>query len=127
VRVLLQEVAGWEVRDFAETARWRRYPVGYQMTHLQLWHPAAGLSVLTPSALTAGRFEIFPLDGFRVRVVGYGLLYKLLSERAGLSPPGPARFAALYLWFVRRVERAAQAELAAWETAPRRKRPPKPR
>jgi hypothetical protein len=80
------------------------------MAHLQLWHPGAGLSVLTPSALTAGRFEAFPVAGWKARTSCYGALYGLVWREAGVALPGLGRMAALYLWFIKRAEReAAQA------------------
>jgi len=55
-RELLARVGPWEVRRHADDRF--GYFATRSLLHLQLWHPACRVSVLTPSRLTGGRFEI---------------------------------------------------------------------
>lgn len=58
-------VGEWEVRIFADAKF--QYFVERGLWHVQLWHPKAGVSVLTPSRLTNDAYEIYPARGWKVR------------------------------------------------------------
>lgn len=57
-RVVLERLDGWEVRTFALHDARCAYLLRRDMGHLQLWHPGAGVSFLTPSRLSGGRWEL---------------------------------------------------------------------
>jgi len=74
-------VSGWEVRVFG--GRKFEYFVGHGLWHVQLWHPRAGISVLTPSLLTNGQYEAFPVDAWKWREPTYGTLVRMLRKHHG--------------------------------------------
>ena len=59
------------------------YFVRKKMMHLQLWHPLIWVSVLTPSKLTLGRFEIFPIEGWKCNSPCLDFVNKTLREKLG--------------------------------------------
>jgi hypothetical protein len=105
-RELLARVGSWEVRRHAAEDERFAYLVSRAMLHVQLWHPARRISVLTPSRLTAGRFEI-ARGTHRVSVATWPGVVTLLPDH-GL--PGSAELAALTMWLVVRCEIAASVE-----------------
>src|SRR5688500_11007904 len=60
-RELAQTIDAWEVRVFAD-AKFGFF-VQRGLWHVQLWHPYARVSVLTPSRLTGGAYEILSARG----------------------------------------------------------------
>jgi hypothetical protein len=68
---------GWEVRLF--TGRKFQYFVTRGLWHLQLWHPTARVSVLTPSRLTRGLYEAFPIARWKASAPDYEKLVTLLA------------------------------------------------
>lgn len=86
----------WEVRLHDD--RKFRYFIARGLWHLQLWHPERRLSVLTPSRLTHGLYEVFPIDGWKAWVGGFEALASMLRRVHQVSPPDAASFA--------RIERA---------------------
>ncbi|AUX34913.1 MULTISPECIES: hypothetical protein [Sorangium] len=100
-RELALVVAGWEVRLFV--GRKFEYFVARGFWHLQLWHPEARVSVLTPSRLTCGLYEAYPIANWKAQAPDYDKLVTLLG---GLFPAKlPERSAVL------RLERALVAEV----------------
>ncbi|WP_437686139.1 hypothetical protein [Sorangium sp. So ce176] len=79
-RELALVVAGWEVRLFG--GRKFEYFVARGFWHLQLWHPEARVSVLTPSRLTRGLYEAYPIANWKAQAPDYDKLAALLD---GLS------------------------------------------
>jgi hypothetical protein len=106
-RALLCTLGAWEVRAFAPDDARHTYFVKRELLHLQLWHPAAGVSVLTPSRLTAGAFELFPVDGWKCAVRSAEEARRLARYAHGVELPTPLRLAALIEWYVRAQERRA--------------------
>ncbi|WP_437630612.1 hypothetical protein [Sorangium sp. So ce854] len=76
-RELALVVAGWEVRIF--TGRKFEYFVARGFWHLQLWHPEARVSVLTPSRLTRGLYEAYPIENWKAQAPDYDKLAALLG------------------------------------------------
>lgn len=56
-RVVVAMTDAWEIRQFAEGDPRLAYFTPRAFRHIQLWHPDAQVSILTPSKLTAGAFE----------------------------------------------------------------------
>jgi hypothetical protein len=83
-RVLITRVDGWEVRDFAREDLRRAYLAASGFAHLQLWHPRARVSVLTPSRLTHDRFEAFPIAGWKRATRDYAELAAFIEGAHGV-------------------------------------------
>lgn len=87
-RLAVASLAEWEVRVFDPTGSFFSFFRRHGLLHLQLWHPASGTSVLTPSRLTGGRYELRRADGEVCRAASWedcvGLFF------AGDDPPPPA-------------------------------------
>lgn len=84
-------LGAWEVRLHDD--RKFQYFIARGLWHLQLWHPERGISVLTPSRLTNGLYEVFPVDGWKARVGGYEALAGMLRRVHRVTPPEAASFA----------------------------------
>ncbi len=102
-RVLVGHVDDWEVRDFAADDPRYRYLLPRGFGHLQLWHPEARLSILTPSRLTRDRYEAFPVVGWKRREHDWAALAAIVRAQTGVTPPTPLSMRALARWFERRV------------------------
>lgn len=76
-RELALVVAGWEVRLFG--GRKFDYFVTHGFWHLQLWHPEARVSILTPSRLTRGLYEAYPIANWKAQAPDYDKLATLLD------------------------------------------------
>jgi hypothetical protein len=81
-RDLAFTLRGWEVRLFA--GQKFQYFVTRGFWHLQLWHPGASVSVLTPSRLTCGSYEVFPVAGWKARAPDVAGLRRLVEENHGV-------------------------------------------
>jgi hypothetical protein len=99
----------WEVRAFPVSGRMHRYFAPRGLLHVQLWQPEAAVSVLTPSRLTLGRWEVFPVDGWKLAADRVAELRRLIRARFGIEPPTPAQLTAVRSWFVDREARRARA------------------
>src|SRR5262245_44318024 len=106
-RVVVAVVDGWEIRAFPPDDSKVAYFVTRGFLHVQLWHPQARVSVLTPSRLTAGRFEAFPCGGWKAPVEATAHLRSLVERTHGVAMPAAARLAAIIEWYVRAEERRA--------------------
>jgi hypothetical protein len=100
-RVLITRIEGWQVRDFAHDDERLAYFAARGLGHLQLWHAARGVSVLTPSRLTDGRYEAFPIAGWKQRADDWQALATMLRASHGLALPSHARLRAVERWFTR--------------------------
>jgi len=109
-RELAMRVDGWELRVFGE--RKFQYFVTRGLWHLQLWHPSASVSVLTPSRLTCGFYEVFPIEGWKARAPDHARLVELLVASHGLALPSAATVARLERAFVDAVVRGAGRPLS---------------
>ena len=108
-RVAIAQLGAWQVRRYDRSGERYRYFVTRGMLHLQLWNSAARISVLTPSMLTGGRFEIWR-DGMRIAVRTWAEVAEHLADEA---PPNGAELAALQVWLVVRDEVDARRGAAA--------------
>ncbi|XXX73227.1 hypothetical protein WMF30_36820 [Sorangium sp. So ce134] len=100
-RELALVVAGWEVRVFV--GRKFEYFVARGFWHLQLWHPEARVSVLTPSRLTRGLYEAYPIANWKAQAPDYDKLVTLLGGLFAAKLPEKSA--------VLRLERALVAEV----------------
>jgi hypothetical protein len=110
-REVVARAGAWEVRQFDRADRKHAYFAPRGFLHLQLWHPVAGVSVLTPSRLTGGNYELWDAEGDRVALPEWADVMSYLTD---LTPPGAARIAALERWFVTTHENATVALLRTW-------------
>jgi len=116
-RERLGQVGAWEVRAFARDGRAHAYFARRELLHLQLWHPEARVSLLTPSRLTGGAYELFPIDGWKCAVRSAEDARRLARYAHGIELPTPLRLAALIEWYVRSEERrASRAETETEES-----------
>jgi hypothetical protein len=106
-RALVCKLGAWEFRAFPPDDPKHRYFATRELLHLQLWHPDARVSLLTPSRLTAGAFELFPVDGWKCVVRSAEEARRLARYAHGVELPSPLRLAALIEWYVRSEERRA--------------------
>lgn len=68
----------WEIRLF--TGRKFQYFVERGFWHLQLWHPGTNVSILTPSRLTCGHYEVFPVAGWKARSPDIARLRRFVEQ-----------------------------------------------
>jgi hypothetical protein len=99
-RELLARVGPWEVRRHARDDGRFAYLATRSMLHVQLWHPDHRVSVLTPSRLTGGRFEIASSTR-RAWVADWDAVVAQLPDH---QLPRRSDLAALSLWLVVRHE-----------------------
>jgi hypothetical protein len=101
----------WEVRQFPDGDARLAYfrPRGFH--HLQLWNPAARISILTPSRLTAGLFEMWPEGGQRSSAATWR---QVTEQLRGVELPSAIEISALESWFIEREEPRALRLLRAW-------------
>lgn len=78
-RVLLRRLSGWEVRRPVEL------PGSHTHGGWQFWQPDVGLSVLTPSHLTAHTFEVVSIKGWKVRVERLEAVATIVKRECALS------------------------------------------
>ncbi|NVB78872.1 MAG: hypothetical protein HOV81_10790 [Kofleriaceae bacterium] len=119
-RVVAARLGTWEVRRHAETGARHGYFATRGLLHLQLWHPAARVSILTPSRLTNDRFEVWR-DGVRFAVRAWSEVAEILSDLAlpdgeRVALPGGAEVAALHAWMIVRDAVAARRASATRTT-----------
>lgn len=67
-------LAEWQVRALDPAGPFHHYFAKNDMLHLQFWNPYFGISVLTPSKLTANRFEAYPLSDWKLASESYETL-----------------------------------------------------
>ncbi|MGH7338703.1 MAG: hypothetical protein ACREI7_14065, partial [Myxococcota bacterium] len=95
-RVVIACAGAWELRQFADDDPKLAYfgPRGF--LHVQLWNPARSASILTPSRLTAGQFEIRTRDGFTAAPT-WSAVVAALPEH---DLPGRAWLRAIDRWLI---------------------------
>lgn len=94
-------VAGaWQVRTLLETDPKLDYLARRGLLHLQLWHPEAQVSVLSPSGLTGGHYETFPINEWKRQTPDRATLARLIRAHHRLELPSAGIMAALESWFV---------------------------
>jgi len=77
----------WDVRMSVATSDEHRLLVVNGMFHIQLWHPQAKLSVLTPSPLTGHQFEASSLLGKPFRSESYDELAAVVRAALHVDMP----------------------------------------
>lgn len=106
-RELALRLGGWEVRLFGNPKF--EYFVTRGFWHLQLWHPLGRVSVLTPSRLTRGFYEAFPVFDWKGHASTYDALANLVSRIHSVRLPQGADVA--------RVEKALVDDVVRRKTA----------
>lgn len=112
-RVVVAEAGEWQIRGFAHDDPKFDYFARRGFLHLQLWHPRARISVLTPSRLTGGLFEVYPISGWKLPVLKPALLRALVLQHHGVEIPSRRQVALFVEWYVRAEERRLAAACAA--------------
>lgn len=97
-RVWLAELGTWQLRGHAPGGRFQRWLQAHGMGHLQLWHPERRISILTPSRLTLGRWELFPVHGWKLPVYDWVDVRDQLRSMH-LRAPSTAALRAALRWF----------------------------
>jgi len=110
----IARVGAWQVRQFSPGDAKLAYFTSRGFLHVQLWHAGAGISVLTPSRLTAGRFEAWLPGGQRPASYAWRDLMPHLDP---VVIPTPAEVRAVERWFVARHEPPEVRLLRAWWAA----------
>jgi hypothetical protein len=113
-RILVTRIDGWLVRDFAEDDQRLAYFAMRGFSHFQLWHPAYSISVLTPSRLTGGAFEVFPIGNWKRRAADWEALDSMLKTYHQVAPPGESCLRALERWFPHLPDSFARAHVRGW-------------
>lgn len=112
-RVPVLRVGDWEVRALRRgSPRFRRLHRRGGL-HVQLWDPAAGVSVVTPSALTGQRFEICRRGDRPIAVPRPPQLHGTVADLGAAPLPTMREIALLADWFTRAGRRGRGAGPAA--------------
>ncbi|MCG8592430.1 MAG: hypothetical protein MJE66_24325 [Proteobacteria bacterium] len=118
-RLCIERVGHWEVRAFDPRGSLHRYFSPRGLLHLQLWHPALDLSLLSPSRLTGYRYEIFPIAGWKWATRDYERLRHRTREAGWPRLPDPQRMQSLEARHVAVHERACLDDGVSAEIATR--------
>jgi hypothetical protein len=119
-RTLVAWVGLWEVRQFPDGDARLAHVRARGFHHLQLWSPAARISILTPSRLTAGRFEVWREGGERWSADTWRQVTEQLS---GIALPSALEISALESWFIEREGPRALRLLRVWRRRAPSRRP----
>jgi hypothetical protein len=109
-RELTLSIDGWEVRLFG--GRMFAYFVTRKLWHMQLWHPTARISILTPSRLTRGSYEVFPLARWKSTAPDYPSLVRLITGLRSTPLPSAADVLRLERALVHDVVRARSEQVS---------------
>ncbi|MEM6930381.1 MAG: hypothetical protein AAF602_25820, partial [Myxococcota bacterium] len=110
--------SGWQVLGHAFNTDRHAYFAPRGMLHLQWWFPARRVSVVTPSRLTEGRFEVW--DGVNVRrICCHRHLTTIFVEQLALVPPCDEamrhyRACFVHVWEIGSSERARPPSFLTW-------------
>lgn len=102
-RELAMRLGEWDVLLFGE--RKFQYFVTRGFWHLQLWHPVARVSILSPSRLTRGFYEAYPIANWKAQAPDYEQLVSLIAGTHATTLPTAAE--------IKRVERALVNDVVA--------------
>jgi hypothetical protein len=91
-------IDGWELRLFGE--RKYQYFVTRGLWHVQLWHPTARVSVLTPSRLTCGFYEAYPIASWKAQAPDYERLVARIAGVHSVALPSAGTLAKVEKAFV---------------------------
>ena len=113
-RELAMRLGEWDIRLFGN--RKFQYFVTRGFWHLQLWHPAARISVLSPSRLTCGFYEAYPIANWKAQAPNYDGLVSLIAGTHGPPLPTTAE--------IKRAEKALVDDVvaSAWRIGARDRR-----
>src|SRR5687768_1858005 len=104
-RVAVGAIGAWQLRQFAESDRRLAYFARRGFAHVQLWHPIEGISIVTPSRLTRGNFE---LCSARVRIASARWdAIEMALVGFGVAPPNRHEVKSIERWFVLSFESGA--------------------
>jgi hypothetical protein len=103
---------GWQLRQFAEDDPRRSYCATRGFMHVQLFHEERGVSVLTPSRLTRGHYQLAS-DGERYEARTWRTISEALAGLSLMSPSAPEMYA-IESWFVHASEAPATRLLRMW-------------
>ena len=78
----------WEVRLFGD--RIYEYFRDRGLWHVQLWHPGRRISLLSPSRLTRGRWEAYPIFGWKQDAPSYAMLAEQIEHEHPVTTPTDA-------------------------------------
>lgn len=96
----------WEVLQFAADDSRIRYFAPRRMLHLQLWHPGRRISILTPSLITDGLYEVvLASHGDRGRTPSLPALREALREVLRVELPTDRQLERWTTWYVDRYAR----------------------
>ena len=99
-RVVIGHVGEWQIRDFPRERLEDGFSRSPGIGHVQLWLPHAEVSVLTPSILTRGRWEAYPVNWARFSTSYFGLLNEFLRVELGVELPTGPEMHRVVRWFV---------------------------
>lgn len=102
-RELLTRLDDWEIRAFG--SRWFAFFAPRGLWHVQLWHPEKRLSIITPSTLTRGSYELSSSSsaGAPTRSTTYAAMARVASGAHGVTALTGPQVAWIESVFVRRV------------------------
>lgn len=106
-RELTLYLGDWQLRVF--DGRFSEYFIPRGLWHLQLWHAERQISVLTPSRLTSGLYEAFPMAGWKLRRADYSALARGVREEHAVELPGEDCLRILEVAFVDEIIRTSKA------------------
>lgn len=112
-RELAKRIGDWEIRLFG--GRMFQYFVSRGFWHLQLWSPSARVSVLSPSRLTCGFYEAYPVADWKAREPTYDRIAQVLAKEHGIDLPNAATMLA--------VEKAMVSDVARGDLVRAQSRP----
>jgi hypothetical protein len=80
----------WQVRLFDPAGVFRHYLSQQSLLHVQLWNPYFRVSILTPSRLTGGYFESFPVRGWKIASPQFEDIVRALETTIAIRVPDGA-------------------------------------
>ena len=86
------------------------YFAARRLMHVQLWHPASRVSILTPSRLTADEYEAFPVPIWKFRTASYERLALRLAAVHGIRLPPKTDVLMLERALVQELSRSARTK-----------------
>jgi hypothetical protein len=113
-RQLVAYAGEWELRQFAESDRRFTYFAMKGFAHVQLWHGASRTSIITPSRMTAGNFELWSeAHELRYSDPAWPSIANAL-DALRVTPPSRNEVRAIERWFVLPGETRAGRLLRSW-------------
>lgn len=106
-RVVVEEIAGWEARVVPRCEPTHKFLLQQELLQLQLWHPRARVSLLTPSPAIRG-CPVHSIGGWIVLNATETHVRNVVRLSFGLRFPSKGHLEALVRWFVLREYRSAK-------------------